>query len=231
MRSEHDLRLPEIGPRLSQVERATKYGIGITAASLCIWLLLAPDPYFLVVGLAAALVVLLTLSPLVQPDLFRLLEHTSPPDRTRINLAGPLICTAGALFVRAIVDYDLVDVGKLIVLGALGGFAHAALLWVLVRRASLVLSALVGVWFSPATLLHVNGATLPMTGYEERGVVVRKYTSTKPRRNAVVVALSQNEVTMSTDSVSYLKFKAGQQVCVLVRTGAIGLRVRNFTEC
>lgn len=227
-----DLALPELNPTLGPVGRRIKFFGALATVGICLWVLLHPQPYWAAISTAYAAIFGVTVAPLVANDYFRLRDPRSNlPDRTRINIAAPLSCLSAVLLVRAVVDMDTVELAKAVSFGFLAGLMYALLLWVVVRRASFGIAALVGLFLGPAVLLHMNAATLSAEGYSERGVITNKYSTTKPRRHVVVASIGTSKVDLTVSQEKFASYAVGQDICTEVRSGAIGIRVRFVRAC
>ena len=226
------LALPELSPNLGPLGRRIRFFGAFVTVAICVWVLVRPQPYWAAILVAYAAIFSITVAPLVANDYFRLWEpRGTPPDRTRINIAAPLSCLSAVLLTRALMDMNTVELTKAIFFGLLAGSMYALLLWVIVRRASFGIAALVGAFLGPAALLHTNAATLPAEGYMERGVVSKKYASSKPRRHIVVATMGPNQVELTVSQESFSSYAAGQDICTEVRSGAFGIRVRFIQVC
>jgi hypothetical protein len=226
------LALPELSPTLGPLGRRTRFFGAFVTVVICVWVLVRPQPYWAAILAAYAAIFSITVAPLVANDYFRLREpRGNPPDKTRINIAAPLSCLSAVLLIRAVLDMDTVEFAKAIFFGLLAGSIYALLLWVIVRRASVGIAVLIGVFLGPAALLHTNAATLSAEGYMERGVVSDKYVSSKPRRHVVVASVGSSKVELSVPKESFSNYAAGQDICTEVRTGAFGIHVRFIRAC
>ena len=226
------LALPELSPNLGPLGRRIRFFGAFVTVAICVWVLVRPQPYWAAILAAYAAIFSITVAPLVANDYFRLREpRGNPPDRTRINIAAPLSCLSAVLLIRAVMDMDTIELAKAIFLGLLAGSMYALLLWVIVRRASLGIAALVGVFLGPPALLHTNAATLSAEGYMERGVVSNKYASSKPRRYVVVASMGPSQVELTVPQESFSSYAAGQDICTEVRSGAFGIHVRFIRAC
>lgn len=225
------LALPELNPTFGPFGRRVKFYGALAIVAIFIWLVARPRPYWVAISTAYATLLCITVAPLFANDYFRLKGDEGFTDKARINMTEPLSCLTAALALRAVLDTSTDDISKAFFLGLLVGLPYALFLWVIVRRASFLIAAGIGMGLGPAILLHLNALTLPAHGYVERGVVSSTYTSTKPWRHVVIASIEGSKVELVVPADSLSSYKVGRRICTEVRAGMFGIRQRSIQAC
>jgi hypothetical protein len=198
---------------------------------VAIWVLFFPQPYWISITVGLLLPPLtLVFAKLTQTD-FTIQEPERKTFSSRLNLAGPFVILAAALFLRALFDFNFPDKSSLLTWLAMAAPAVGLALWVVAPGANLAITLLIGLAYAYPFLAAVNslGEQVPSRLIEAK--FARKYINSKPYFRVVVASAEGAEHTFVVDKGTYELLSGTEPLCVAEHTGMLGLREFNLSAC
>jgi hypothetical protein len=196
-----------------------------------IWVLLFPYPYWVSMAVGLLLPPLTLVAAKLTKTEFTIQETDRRTFSSRLNLEGPFVILAAALFLRAVLDFNFPDKSSLLLWLVMAAPAAGLALWVVTPAANLPVTLLIGLAYSYPFLVAVNnlGPQAPPRLVEAK--FAKKYINTKPFFRVVVASAEGAEHTFVVDKRTYELLSDSEPLCLAEHIGLLGLREFNLSRC